>query len=79
MNSKEEPAPHADTQRRWKLVRGLNMVTMILFPALGAGICLVAGAVQGEAYLFALAAVGGAGAFIGWCFVQGMEEPKQWR
>jgi hypothetical protein len=54
-------------------------LTLVWLPGAAAIVCLLIGITNWGAYWFAIAAVGGVFTFLGWCFGQGMEEPKPWK
>ena len=63
----------------WAIIRVTNVVTMVWLPGVVAVACLIVGIAELEASWFALAVVGGVFTFLGWRFLQGMEEPKPWK
>lgn len=58
------------------IANAANLITLVLLPGVSSIACLLAGISDWKLYWFVFAAVGGAFTFLGWCFVQGMEEPK---
>jgi hypothetical protein len=74
--ARHEPPKSADDSRKQRagFFHAANMVTMVWLPGAASAICLIVGLLKMDVTLLALAAAGGLGTFIGWCFASGIEQ-----